>query len=179
MAFDWRNPERVVPWKPRQRFRLSAIGHGAEVLLLLDGQDDLAAARARERGARVVMVETDRAALAELERNRAALDATQVSIVGADAEAYLARDHEREVDRPSMRFDVVFLDPPFGQNVLPAILGKIAPRLEPGARVYVESEAPVDAPPPWSELKRARAGQVSYQLLQWNAGSAIPAGEQS
>ena len=24
MAFDWRNPERVVPWKPRQRFHLSA-----------------------------------------------------------------------------------------------------------------------------------------------------------
>ncbi|TMQ73532.1 MAG: hypothetical protein E6K81_04260 [Candidatus Eisenbacteria bacterium] len=29
MAFDWRNPERVVPWKPRQRFRLSALGHDA------------------------------------------------------------------------------------------------------------------------------------------------------
>ena len=29
MAFDWRNPERVVPWKPRQHFRLSAIGHAA------------------------------------------------------------------------------------------------------------------------------------------------------
>ena len=29
MAFDWRNPERVVPWKPRQRFQLSALGHAA------------------------------------------------------------------------------------------------------------------------------------------------------
>ena len=29
MAFDWRNPERVVPWKPRQRFHLSALGHAA------------------------------------------------------------------------------------------------------------------------------------------------------
>lgn len=29
MAFDWRNPERVVPWKPRQRFRLTSLGHGA------------------------------------------------------------------------------------------------------------------------------------------------------
>ena len=29
MAFDWRNPERVVPWKPRQRFRLSPPGHDA------------------------------------------------------------------------------------------------------------------------------------------------------
>jgi hypothetical protein len=29
MAFDWRNPERVVPWKPRQRFRLTAQGQPA------------------------------------------------------------------------------------------------------------------------------------------------------
>ena len=29
MAFDWRNPERVVPWKPRQRFRLSPLGSAA------------------------------------------------------------------------------------------------------------------------------------------------------
>ena len=29
MAFDWRNPERVVPWKPRQRFVLAALGHAA------------------------------------------------------------------------------------------------------------------------------------------------------
>ena len=29
MAFDWRNPERVVPWKPRQRFRVAALGQAA------------------------------------------------------------------------------------------------------------------------------------------------------
>lgn len=29
MAFDWRNPERVVPWKPRQRFVLTPLGRAA------------------------------------------------------------------------------------------------------------------------------------------------------
>ncbi len=29
MGFDWRNPERVVPWKPRQRFHLAATGRAA------------------------------------------------------------------------------------------------------------------------------------------------------
>jgi hypothetical protein len=29
MAFDWRNPERVAPWKPRQRFLLAALGRAA------------------------------------------------------------------------------------------------------------------------------------------------------
>jgi hypothetical protein len=29
MSFDWRNPERVVPWKPRQRFVLAPLGQAA------------------------------------------------------------------------------------------------------------------------------------------------------
>ncbi len=116
---------------------------------------------AASRGARkVVMVERDREARAELEHNRATLGAAQVSVTGGDAEAYLAgRDGA---------FDVVFLDPPFRQNVLPGVLAKLPSRLVPGARVYVESDAPVDAAPPWTELKRGRAGQVSFQLLRWD-----------
>ncbi len=124
---------------------------------------------AASRGARrVVMVEKDRIARAELERNGAALGADQVAIEGGDALAYLARGPER--------FDVVFLDPPFRQNALPAVLSLLPPRLAPQARVYVESDAPVDAPPPWTELKRSRAGQVSYQLLRWDGHdqSGIP-----
>lgn len=128
---------------------------------------------AASRGAtRVVLVEKDRAAVAELERNRAALDATQVTIVHGDAAAYLAREHERLDARPAGRFDVVFLDPPFRQNAVAGILGNLPPRLEPGARVYVESEAPVDLAAPWTELKRARAGQVNYQLLLWHGADA-------
>ena len=29
MAHDWRNPERVQPWKPRQRFQVTALGRVA------------------------------------------------------------------------------------------------------------------------------------------------------
>jgi len=115
---------------------------------------------AASRGARrVVMVEKDRVALAELERSKTALGASEVEIVAGDALGYLARAKER--------FDLVFLDPPFRQNALPALLQKVHPRLTQQARVYAESESPVSAEPPWIELKRGRAGQVSYQLLQW------------
>jgi 16S rRNA (guanine966-N2)-methyltransferase len=114
---------------------------------------------AASRGAEcVVMVEKDRAALAELERNRAALGATQVEIVRGDAVAYLAREQRR--------FDLVFLDPPFRQNALPAILEALPARLAAQARVYVEAEAALEALPPWRELKRGKAGQVTFQLLQ-------------
>jgi 16S rRNA (guanine966-N2)-methyltransferase len=116
---------------------------------------------AASRGAALVaMVEKDRIALAELERNRAELGAAQVEIHGGDASAFLARG--------GAKFDVVFLDPPFRQNALPALLEALPARLQPAARVYVESDAPVAALASWTELKRARAGQVSYQLLRWD-----------
>ena len=108
------------------------------------------------------MVESDREALAALERNRAALGAAQVRIVGGDAGAFL-RSAAQD------RFDVVFLDPPFRQNALPAVLESLAARLKPGARVYVESESALEPAAPWTELRRAKAGQVSYQLLRWDA----------
>jgi 16S rRNA (guanine966-N2)-methyltransferase len=145
------------------------LGQNLDGLACLDlfaGSGALGFEGASRGAARVVMVEKDRAVVAELGRSRLALGAAQVEIVGADATAYLARERER--------FDVVFLDPPFRQNALPAIFDGLPPRLEPGARVYVESDAPVDVSSPWIELKRGKAGQVSYQLLQWKANEGLP-----
>jgi 16S rRNA (guanine966-N2)-methyltransferase len=139
---------------------------GLACLDLFAGSGALGFEAASRGAASVVLVEKDRAAVAELERSRATLDAAQVAIVGGDAAAYLAR--------ASLPFDVVFLDPPFRQNALPAILASLPAHLAPGARVYVESDAPVDAALPWTELKSGKAGQVSYQLLQWNAYEGRP-----
>jgi len=145
------------------------LGQDLDGLACLDlyaGSGALGFEAASRGAARVVLVEKDRAVAAQLERSRAALDAGQVAIVCGDAAAYLVRERDR--------YDVVFLDPPFRQNAVPGILAQLAPRLEQGARVYVESEAPLDVAAPWVELKRARAGQVSYQLLQWNANEGRP-----
>ena len=133
---------------------------GLACLDLFAGSGALGFEAASRGAARVVMVENDRVALAGLERSRAALGAAEVAIVRGDAADYLARGSER--------FDLVFLDPPFRQNAVPALLERLAPRLEGGARVYVESAAPVPLAAPWIELKRGKAGQVSFQLLQWS-----------
>jgi 16S rRNA (guanine966-N2)-methyltransferase len=115
---------------------------------------------AASRGAkRVVMVENDRTAFGALEAARERIGAGAVELVQGDALRYLAQSSER--------FDVVFLDPPFRQNALPAVFGSLAPRLGANARVYVESGAPCAPGERWVELKRARAGQVSYQLFEW------------
>lgn len=134
---------------------------GCACLDLYAGSGALGFEAASRGAARVVMVETDRAVLAALRRSRERLAAEQVEIVVGDALEYLARAGEH--------FDVVFLDPPFRQNALPALLAKLPPRLQPGARVYLEAADAVQAAAPWRELKRGRVGQVSYQLLQWSA----------
>jgi 16S rRNA (guanine(966)-N(2))-methyltransferase RsmD len=133
---------------------------GLACLDLYAGSGALGFEAASRGAARVVLVEKDRLVRDELERSRATLGATQVQIVGGDADRFLEGD--------AGQFDVVFLDPPFRQNALPAILDRLPRLLRPGARVYVESEAAMDASPPWAELRRARAGQVSYQLLRWD-----------
>jgi 16S rRNA (guanine(966)-N(2))-methyltransferase RsmD len=114
---------------------------------------------AASRGAlRVVLVESDRIAVDALKQARDALGVRQVEVVHDDAQAFVSRMTER--------FDIVFLDPPFRQNALRPLLEALETRLSPRARVYVEAEQPLEAAAPWSELRRARAGQVSYQLLE-------------
>jgi 16S rRNA (guanine966-N2)-methyltransferase len=131
---------------------------GRVCLDLFAGSGALGFEAASRNAARVVMVEHDRTLLAGLHETRASIGAVCVEIVRADAFEYLRGGAER--------FDVVFLDPPFRQNALPALLQALPPCLAPGARVYVEAPAPCDPGEAWRELKRARAGQVSYQLLE-------------
>jgi 16S rRNA (guanine966-N2)-methyltransferase len=170
IAGHWRSRVLQVPSRPglrptpdRVRETLfNWLGQRLEGIACLDlyaGSGALGFEAASRGARRVVMVETDGAALAALRHGREQLGASAVEIVAEDARAFLARGGER--------FSVVFLDPPFRQNALPALLQELPPRLEPGARVYVEAARPVEIPAAWRELKRARAGQVSYQLLAW------------
>jgi 16S rRNA (guanine966-N2)-methyltransferase len=131
---------------------------GRRCLDLFAGSGALGFEAASRGAARVVMVENDRGVFSSLEKTRAMIGAKQVDLVLADAFDYLQKAGDS--------FDVVFLDPPFRQNALPALLGRLPARLAPGARVYVEAPTPVEPGESWRELKRSRAGQVSYQLLE-------------
>jgi 16S rRNA (guanine966-N2)-methyltransferase len=114
---------------------------------------------AASRGAkRVVMVESSSAVLPVLQRSRAIFAEHDIELVRADALDYLKGAGEK--------FDVVFLDPPFGQNALPAALERLPRVLAPGARVYVECSRPLEALTGFKLLKHDRAGQVHYHLLQ-------------
>jgi 16S rRNA (guanine966-N2)-methyltransferase len=131
---------------------------GKSCLDLFAGSGALGFEAASRGATRVVMVENDRNVFSNLEKTLALIRAKQVDLVLGDAFDYLKKTDQR--------FDVVFLDPPFRQNALPALLERLPERLAPGARVYVEAPEALAPAEPWRELKRSRAGQVSYQLLE-------------
>ena len=71
--------------------------------------------------------------------------------------------------------DVVFIDPPYGKGMVSDCIQKLADSgcLKPSALVYVEQESSLgapDLPENWVLLKNKQASQVSYYLLQANAG---------
>ena len=131
---------------------------GLACLDLFAGSGALGFEAASRGAARVVMVESDAELCRSLEKFRDLVGAKQVKVVRGDALEYLVRVRER--------FDVVFLDPPFRQNALAEALERLPDRLAEGGRVYVEAAARLPAGEAWREIRRARAGQVSYQLLE-------------
>jgi len=113
---------------------------------------------AASRGARaVVMVERDRAAMAALKKNREMLGATQVELVPADGLRWLAGGDDR--------FDLIFLDPPFSADLLPAALAGAATRLAPEGKIYAEFGARPDLDG-WQVLREGRAGLSHFCLLE-------------
>lgn len=115
---------------------------------------------ALSRGARrVVMVESGREAAGQLRVTARELDAAGAEIVHADALDYLARTSET--------FDVAFVDPPYASALAARAMRAAHPRLAPGARLYVESDAKIEAPAAqWKLLREDRAGAVRYALYE-------------
>jgi 16S rRNA (guanine966-N2)-methyltransferase len=113
---------------------------------------------AASRGARsVVMIERDAKVLGSLRAAARALDAASVRLVHGDALEFLRR--------PDVRFDVVFVDPPYRQALAEKVLELLPRVLTPQGRVYLESDAGVAPPPGWAMIRQGRAGQVHYHLL--------------
>jgi 16S rRNA (guanine966-N2)-methyltransferase len=130
---------------------------GKQCLDLFAGSGALGFEAISRGAARVVMVEQQRAAVRALEDNAKRLECAGLTIVAANALQYLAATQNR--------FDVVFIDPPFRQGLVPAVLDKLPPRLNEGALVYVESELTLDVDAGWEIVKQSRAGDVKFQLL--------------
>ncbi len=138
---------------------------GLRCLDLFAGSGALGFEAASRGAARVVMVERNAKAAAQLRANQARLAARTIEIAEADALRLAA-------SLPPGAFDVVFLDPPFGEPALLArALALAAPLVAADGWLYVECGEGIDlavqpALAGWSVLREGKAGAVFYHLLQ-------------
>ena len=110
------------------------------------------------RGAELaVAVDRDPGVIAALRTNAVTLGLQGLETARADAKAFVTREERT--------FDVVFLDPPFGEDPWSWLLPAAASRLAPGGVVYAEAPIALDPPPTLTTVRAARAGQVYYHLL--------------
>lgn len=94
-----------------------------------------------------------------------------------NAEIYCA-NAPNQLKRPKKLFDIVFLDPPFQENILLPTCFYLEENLflAPSAYIYMESGSiinPNELPPNWKLLKAKKAGQVAYHLVQRGSYSKI------
>lgn len=144
---------------------LEPVMPGAVCLDLFAGSGALGFEAASRGAAQVVMVERDRTVFLNLQAQSKRLSAGSVELINADALDYIAGI--------TATFDILFLDPPFGDAGLrqEAIQRINEQRLmKPGGLIYLETEkggAGPELPADWQAYRHKRAGQVNYQLLSY------------
>ena len=135
---------------------------GSRCLDLFAGSGALGLEAASRGAAGVVLLEREPRVARRLRENVELLGLKQVSVVEADALNWLRTDPRQ--------FDILFLDPPFGGDLMAAACRLLAQGhwLAPGARIYLEMDASSPLPPlprEWRPLRKKRAGQVCYYLF--------------
>lgn len=136
---------------------------GSRCLDLFAGSGALGLEAASRGAKEVVMVEKSSAVFKNLQQNVKALDASEVSLVQADALDFLQRLNS-DTD-----FDIVFIDPPYQSELLEPAIGML--RLSAGSRVYLEARKgdDISVPENWLLLKDKTAGQIHYCLYEIEA----------
>ncbi|MDE2007823.1 MAG: 16S rRNA (guanine(966)-N(2))-methyltransferase RsmD [Rhodospirillales bacterium] len=142
---------------------------GAEVLDVFAGTGAMGLEALSRGAARAGFIERDPAALAALRANIAACGAdAEADVIVADALA----------PPPGRPANLIFLDPPYGQNLVPRALAALAGAgwIAPGALIIAEAER--DAPPPdLSGLglgaPLAERSHGAARLAIWRSGSEI------
>lgn len=120
---------------------IEAISRGAAALVLV------------EREAKLVQGLRDVASRLKLENTE---------VIRADALAWLKQ--------PGRPFDLVFMDPPFAQDLAPKAARSLEDNgwLAPAAMIYMElpSDRAADVPDNWQVHRQGRAGALGYTLYQ-------------
>jgi len=109
-----------------------------------------------------LLLERDKTVSQQLQENLTALHIDNAQVIQTDSISYLQQT-------ANQTFDVVFVDPPFNQNLVTPCCEALEKNgyLTDNALIYVEIESKatqVTLPANWKLLKEKSTGQVSYSL---------------
>lgn len=147
---------------------LQPVIAGARCLDLFAGSGALGFEAASRGAGRVVLVDRAQKVVDQLHENVRLLRLDDVEVVRADGMKWLQGS-------PRV-FDVLFLDPPFAENLLLRACRLLTENgwLAPDALIYLETDATVglpDLPQPLVWEKHKRMGQVAFGLARYTANT--------
>ncbi len=136
---------------------------GAQCLDLFAGSGALGLEAASRGAAHVVLVDKSLTVVRQLQANQKLLQATDLTILPGAAPKLM-------LPKPT-RFNIVFLDPPFGQGLLATTSHWLEEQdlLADNCSIYIETEIdlqPLPIPLHWQINKAKQAGNVNYYLIQ-------------
>ncbi|MDJ0916130.1 MAG: 16S rRNA (guanine(966)-N(2))-methyltransferase RsmD [Woeseiaceae bacterium] len=137
--------------------------YGTRCLDLYAGTGALGLEALSREAAQVVFVESSSKAVKALRTSIQTLEAGSAEVVQADAFEYLRRCEPAS-------FDIVFLDPPFSDDLTDDLCRLIAQQrlLRPEGSVYIEQDRQSslpDLPEGWQVTRSKTAGNVRYSLI--------------
>lgn len=168
----WRGTKLDVPDRPGLRPTSDRVREtlfnwlqphlsGATCLDLFAGSGALGFEAASRGAAACVLIERDAELAQRLHAHAARLQATQVEVHAMDAVTWLSAP-------ATVRFDIVFVDPPFEAQLHAAVVARLDDWLAPQAMIYVE--APRDAvfapPAHWALHREGSTREVRYALYR-------------
>lgn len=135
---------------------------GATTLDLFAGTGALGLEALSRDAKTVTFVEADGQVARSIRESLSVLKESNGKVVNSTAQGFLSG-----VAQP---FDLVFIDPPFAENLWNSSLALLSQPgwLMPGALVYVEcpKQAVIETPADWQLLKDKTGGQVRFRLYQ-------------
>lgn len=130
---------------------------GKRCLDLYAGSGALTLEAASRGAALAVAVDRDRKLIDALRATSSTLGATAVEASVGDARGVVASERRE--------FDVIFLDPPFGEDPWTWLLPACANRLAEGGAIYAEAAHALSPPDGIVTWRHDKAGRVHYHLF--------------